>query len=56
MDNIRDQLVEMLDEMKAAPMDPEVDSALRLLKAFLRIHDDTTRVALVRLAENLAHQ
>ena len=50
----RDQLSAILEEMILLPADPEVDSALRLLKAFLRLRDETTRVAVVRLVESLA--
>jgi hypothetical protein len=56
MDELRDQLVEVLDRMKTMPVDPEVDSALRLLKAFLQIRDIATRIAFVELAESLARQ
>ena len=56
MNDVRIQLAEMLDDLKAIPIDPEVDSALRLVKAFLRIRDETTRAAMVRLAEMLARQ
>ena len=56
MNDIRDQLAEMLDGLKAMPIDPDVDSALRLMKAFLRIHDETTRAALVILAETIARK
>jgi len=54
MYDTRDRLTTILDEMKALPVDPKVDSALRLLKAFLKIRDETTRVAIVRLIESLS--
>lgn len=53
MEDIRDRLVITLDEMKLMPADPEVDSALRLLKAFLKIKNEATRMAIVRLVESL---
>jgi hypothetical protein len=56
VDELRDQLAGMLDSMKATPADPEIDSALRLLKAFLRIHDPKTRIAFVELAESLGRK
>jgi len=56
MDDIRDRLVIELEEMKLMPAAPGVDSALRLLKAFLRIKNDETRIAIVRSLESLTRQ
>jgi hypothetical protein len=56
MNGLRDQLAEIVDSLKVTAVDQKVDSALRLLKAFLRIRDAATRVAFVELAESLARK
>jgi hypothetical protein len=53
MTELRNELADILERMDVTPTDPEVDSGLRLIKAFLRIHDAKKRAALVALAESL---
>lgn len=54
MKDLRAELAEILDRLKARPVDSNVDSGLQLLKAFLRIRDVAMRAALVDLVESLA--
>ena len=56
MIELRNELADILDRMDVTPTDPEVDSGLRLIKAFLRIRDAKKRAALVTLAETLTRR
>jgi hypothetical protein len=53
MTELRNELADMLERIDMTPADAEVDSGLRLIKAFLRIRDAKKRAALVTLAETL---
>ena len=56
MVDLRSDLVEALNRLDLIPVDDEVDSALRLLKAFLLIPDTRVRAAFVELAESFSQQ
>ena len=52
MKDPRHDFAEALDRLELIPSNNEVDSALRLLKAFLKIRDPQMRRAIVELAES----